>query len=70
MLFAFQWFWFAYARKRVFYNIFQQRCNAIHNTFIALPLPILQIFISFGKNDYFHKSSISTILPLPFFMSS
>ena len=67
---AFQWLWFSNARKGMLLNISKQRRYPFHHFFIAALEPIIPIFQSLWRIDYFHKSSSFTDSPLPFLMSS
>ena len=70
MLLSFEWLWFTFTCERMFKNVSKQRRNTLHYPSIVGLLPILQILVSLGKKDYFHKSSNLTIRPFPFFISS
>ena len=64
-VFALQWLRLSYTRKRMFFDILQQFCYALHNALIACLNPVLFVLSGLFQKYYFHRSSMAIVLKLP-----
>ncbi len=62
---ALQRFRLADAGKRMLFDIFQQRCNALEDTLITRAFLIIPILFCLFKQNYFHISSMAIGSKLP-----
>ena len=64
-VFALQWLRLSDTRKRMFLDILQQFCNALHNALIACLNPVISVLSGMFQKNYFHRSSMAIVSKLP-----